>query len=86
LPAPAAAATAAAAPFVPTLAPQPTPVADYAGAADLGHTQQLAAVLFSRYLFPFEVTSILLLVAILGAAVLARKKPDVEQYEGVRVK
>jgi len=32
-------------------------------------------VLFSRYLLPFELTSILLLVAILGAVVLARKDP-----------
>jgi NADH:ubiquinone oxidoreductase subunit 6 (subunit J) len=36
----------------------------------------LAAVLFTRYLFPFEVTSVLLLGAILGAAVLARKRPE----------
>jgi NADH-quinone oxidoreductase subunit J len=57
----------------------PAPVVDSAGAADLGHTQQLAAVLFSRYLFPFEVTSILLLGAILGATILARKKPDLEE-------
>lgn len=63
----------------PAPAPQPTPVVDAVGAADLGHTQQLAAVLFSRYLLPFEVTSILLLGAILGATILARKKPDLEQ-------
>jgi NADH-quinone oxidoreductase subunit J len=46
------------------------------GVAEVGHTQLFAADLFTRYLFPFEVTSILLLGAILGAAVLARKKPD----------
>lgn len=40
---------------------------------DVGHTQSLAVVLFTRYLLPFEVTSILLLAAILGAAVLSRK-------------
>ncbi len=34
---------------------------------------QLAEVLFTRLLLPFEVTSILILVAILGAVVLARK-------------
>ena len=88
-PAAPAAGTAPSALPVPTRvlpAPQPTPVIDSVGAADLGHTQQLASVLFSRYLLPFEVTSILLLGAILGAAVLARKKPDVEQVEGVRVK
>ena len=64
----------------------PTPVSNFAGAADFDHTQRLAAVLFSRYLLPFEVTSIILLGAILGATILARKKPDVEQVAGVRVK
>jgi NADH-quinone oxidoreductase subunit J len=47
-----------------------------AGSAAVGHTQLLSAVLFTHYLFPFEVTSILLLGAILGAAVLARKRPE----------
>ena len=64
----------------------PTPIVDAAGAADFDHTQRLAAVLFSRYLLPFEVTSILLLGAILGATILARKKPDVEHVVGLRVK
>ena len=55
----------------------PTPATyEPAGAAAVGHTQLLAAVLFTRYLFPFEVTSVLLLGAILGAAVLARKRPE----------
>ena len=30
-------------------------------------------LLFQQYLFPFEATSILILIAILGALVLARK-------------
>jgi NADH-quinone oxidoreductase subunit J len=50
-----------------------------AGAAEVGHTQLLAAELFSRFLLPFEVTSILLLAAILGAAVLARKRPELPE-------
>lgn len=33
----------------------------------------LSSLLFTKYLFPFEVTSLLLLVAIVGAAILARK-------------
>ena len=66
--------------------PAPTPISDFAGAADFEHTQQLAAVLFSRYLFPFEVTSIILLGAILGATILARKRPDVAGVDGMRVK
>lgn len=67
----------------------PTPLATatpaMAGAATVGHTQEVAAVLFSRYLFPFEVTSILLLGAILGATILARKRPEYEDVAGVAV-
>jgi NADH-quinone oxidoreductase subunit J len=40
------------------------------GAAEIGHA------LFTTFLLPFEVTSILILVAILGAIVLARKEMD----------
>jgi NADH-quinone oxidoreductase subunit J len=35
---------------------------------------QVSTMLFTRMLLPFEVTSILILVAILGAVVLARKE------------
>jgi NADH-quinone oxidoreductase subunit J len=35
---------------------------------------ELSSVLFTKLLLPFEVTSILILVAILGAVVLARKE------------
>jgi NADH-quinone oxidoreductase subunit J len=42
--------------------------------AEFGRTQGLAELLFTRFLFAFEVTSILLLVAIIGAVVLAKKK------------
>ncbi len=40
---------------------------------DPGNVKALAQVLFSRYLLPFEVTSILLVVAIVGVMVLARR-------------
>lgn len=36
-------------------------------------TRELSAQLFQKYLFPFEATSILILIAILGALVLAKK-------------
>ena len=39
-----------------------------------GETRELARVLFTRFALPFELTSLLLLVAIVGAVVLARKK------------
>ena len=35
---------------------------------------ELSAVLFTKLLLPFEVTSVLILIAILGAVVLARKE------------
>ena len=46
-------------------AAQPSPA--FGGPATIGE------VLFSQYLLPFEVTSILLLVAMIGAIVLTRR-------------
>jgi NADH-quinone oxidoreductase subunit J len=40
----------------------------------LGNTETIARVLFTDYLLPFEVTSVLLLVAIVGAVILAKSK------------
>ena len=41
---------------------------------DLGNTEQISRVLFTQYLLPFELASILLLVAIIGAVVMAKKR------------
>ncbi len=38
------------------------------------HTKALGKVLFTEYLVPFEIASVVLLVAIVGAVVLAKKK------------
>jgi NADH-quinone oxidoreductase subunit J len=43
-------------------------------AAAEGNVQQLANVLFSEYLLPFELASILLLVAVVGSVVMAKKR------------
>jgi NADH-quinone oxidoreductase subunit J len=40
------------------------------------NTQQIGIQLFGHYLLPFEVTSILLLVAMIGAIVLAKRQLD----------
>lgn len=40
-------------------------------ADSFGSVEEVATLLFTRYLYPFELTSILLLVAIVGAVVLA---------------
>ena len=45
---------------------------DFAG----GTAEKVGYALFTDYLLPFEVTSVLILVAILGAIVLARKELD----------
>ncbi len=37
-----------------------------------GNTQAIGLLLYSRYLFPFEITSMVLLVAMVGAIVIAR--------------
>ena len=51
----------------------PTPSPSHTGGG-LGCVQTIADQLFSTYLFPFEVTSFLLLLAMLGAVVLAKRK------------
>ncbi len=42
--------------------------------ASLGNTEIVAKLLFTDFLLPFEITSILLLVAMIGAIVLAKKE------------
>ncbi|MEX2261048.1 MAG: NADH-quinone oxidoreductase subunit J [Bryobacteraceae bacterium] len=41
-----------------------------------GSPRSFGEVLFTQYLLPFEVTSVLILIAIIGAVVLARKEID----------
>ena len=41
-----------------------------------GSPLEFGRALFTVYLLPFEVTSVLILIAILGAIVLARKEVD----------
>jgi len=43
-------------------------------AATEGNTEQIANVLFSQYLLPFEIASVLLLVALVGSVVMAKKR------------
>lgn len=40
----------------------------------IGHTELVGREIFTSFLLPFEITSILLLVAIVGAVILAKKK------------
>ena len=43
------------------------------GASNVGVTHSIGTALFTQYLLPFEITSILLLMAIVGAMTLARR-------------
>jgi NADH-quinone oxidoreductase subunit J len=40
---------------------------------DQSNVEQLGRSVFTRYLFPFEITSVLLVIAVVGAVLLARK-------------
>ncbi len=60
--------------FVQRMFPNAPPV--QFGAFKGGTAQAVGRELFTRYLLPFEVTSVLILIAILGAIVLARKEMD----------
>jgi len=46
------------------------------GADDMGSVASVGYALYGKFLFPFEVASILLLVGVVGAVVLARRRKD----------
>ena len=52
------------------------PTGPYSGEMikQIGHTELIGREMFTNFLLPFEITSILLLVAIVGAVILAKKK------------
>ncbi|MCU1450842.1 MAG: NADH:ubiquinone oxidoreductase subunit 6 [Acidimicrobiales bacterium] len=60
------------------LAGQPSVVGPARGGPD-PNVDRLAKALFTRYLLPFEATSVLLVIAVVGAVVLARKPLRREQ-------
>ncbi len=45
-------------------------------AEKLGTVESIGKILFTQYLLPFEITSILLLVGLIGAIVLAKKRVE----------
>lgn len=49
-------------------------------ATEFGSVEAVATTLFQKYLYPFELTSILLLVAIVGAVIIAKRdRPESDQ-------
>ena len=55
--------------------------ADITSSMAYSGAHEVAQTLFTKYSYPFEITSILLLVAIIGAVVIARKKLPEESEE-----
>jgi len=53
-----------------------TPVGARSDAATVGSVVEMGRILFSRHTFAFEATSVLILVAMVGAVILARREGD----------
>jgi NADH-quinone oxidoreductase subunit J len=49
--------------------------------AEYGNAQDVGLVLFTKYLIPFEVAAVMLLVAMIGGIILAGKKMDLSYTE-----
>ena len=68
---------------------QASPATPTRNISDVGLTSAIGAGLFTTYLLPFEITSVLLLMAIVGAITLARRggllPPDVVVVPGFQV-
>ena len=56
-----------------------TPLPDFAAVNKGGNVQALAHVLFNQYFLPFEATSVLLIVAAIGAMLHGRRRMDEEE-------
>ena len=52
----------------------PTPIAPGPGMPVSGNTEEVGWLLYTSYLIPFEIASMLLLVAMIGAIVLAKRE------------
>lgn len=52
------------------------PAGDVSRGLEIGTVEYIGEKLFTDFLFPFEITSILLLTAIVGAVVMAKRKLD----------
>ena len=48
-----------------------------------GNTQAVGRILFNKYVFPFEVASVLLIIAAIGAMVLGRRRDEEEVASGI---
>jgi NADH-quinone oxidoreductase subunit J len=53
---------------------RPVPVAPAVAVPVMGNTEQVGWLLYTNYLIPFEIASMLLLVAMIGAIILAKRE------------
>jgi NADH-quinone oxidoreductase subunit J len=53
-------------------------------AADATRTSEIGQSIFERFVIPFEVVSFVLLAALLGGIVLARRDPSEAESEAIR--
>ena len=53
-------------------------------AADASRTSDIGELIFERFVIPFEVVSVVLLAALIGGIVLARRDPGEGETEAVR--
>ena len=58
-----------------------SPVRQDVPAQDFGTVAQVGTILFTDYLFVFEAVSVLLLIAVIAAVVVARQRPNVEDED-----
>jgi NADH-quinone oxidoreductase subunit J len=78
--------------WVKSLGSEVTPVASVGVAADYSNTQALGELLYTKYLYPFELAAVILLLAIVAAIVLTMrhrtglKQQDVAAQVSVRAK
>jgi NADH-quinone oxidoreductase subunit J len=49
---------------------------------EIGNTEAIGAILYTTYLVPFEVVSVVLLVAMIGAIVFGRRSAALETGDG----
>ncbi len=54
----------------------PTGIAAGSPTAEFGSIKSVSMLLFTKYLYPFELTGVLMLIAVVGAVVISRKETD----------
>lgn len=78
--------------WVKSLGTETTPVASVGVAADYSNTQALGELLYTKYLYPFELAAVILLLAIVAAIVLTMrhrtglKQQDIAAQVSVRAR